>query len=251
MESVSRALFPEKFGLIPVIVASLVLSSCMATTGSTLLSDSGSNTYIGADPRLTEGEQAQFFSKSGLTACAGGAGVGALACLLSKTKKKAECMMIAAVAGCGVAMGANYYYDYRRSQYSNTAVRLQAMTNDIRVDTERVAMRTNTLRQVISDDTQRISDLQRFIKNKQIDIDKTRREIASIDSNIAQMRKEVGNMRNKVTEYEKTAQLERKNGAGNQVAKVEADIAQLNKQVNSLQQEVDDLYSLRSAITLG
>jgi predicted nucleic acid-binding Zn-ribbon protein len=65
------------------------------------------------------------------------------------------------------------------------------------------------------------------------------------------MRADVGNMRNKVTQYEKTAQLERQNGAGKDVAAVEAEIAKMNTKVANLQREVDGLYSQRSAITLG
>ena len=48
------------------------------------------------------------------------------------------------------------------------------------------------------------------------------------------------------------AKLERDGGASQaEVQKVEAEITKMNTKVASLQQEVDGLYSQRSAITLG
>ena len=229
-----------------VMAGSILLSGC-ASTGS-LLTD---NSVPAADPRLTQGNDAAFFSKSGFTACAGAAGVGVLACALSNSSDKATCAIVAGIAACGVAMGANYYYDQRRSQYANTAERLQVMSADIQKDTEQVAARTETMQRVIRDDEQSIAAIQKSIKNKQLDKAQAEQELAGIDQNLALMRKELGNMRNKVAEYEKTAKLERESGAGSDVAKIEEEIGKMNLKVAALQQEVDGLYSHRSAIPLG
>ncbi|MFJ4143155.1 hypothetical protein [Pseudomonas sp. NPDC089734] len=225
---------------------SLVLGGC-ANTGSSMLGSSGP----APDPRLTQSTDAKFFSTSGLTACAGGAGVGILACAVASPNDKVKCMVVAGIAACGVAMGANYYYDYRRSQYSDTAQRLQLMNDEVKADTEKVAVRTATLQQVISDDKERIASIQKSIQNKTVDKAKAQQEIASIDSNLTQMRKDLDGMRTKVTEYQKTAQLERTNGGGNKVTEIDGEIAKMNTKVASLQKEVDGLYSQRSAITLG
>jgi len=66
------------------------------------------------------------------------------------------------------------------------------------------------------------------------------------------MRKDLTNMKKRVTEYQQVAKLERDGGASQaEVQKVEAEITKMNTKVASLQQEVDGLYSQRSAITLG
>ena len=229
-----------------VLAGSILLTGC-ATTDS-MLTDSS---VPAADPRLTQGNDAQFFSKSGFTACAGAAGVGVLACALSNSSNKAGCAIVAGIAACGVAMGANYYYDQRRSQYANTAERLELMSADIQKDTENVVARTETMQRVIRDDEQSIAAIQKSIKNKQLDKAQAEQELAGVDQNLAVMRKELANMRNKVNEYEKTAKLERESGAGSDVVKIEEEIGKMNLKVAALQQEVDGLYSQRSAITLG
>lgn len=227
------------------LIGSLALTGC-ASTGSDMLDSS-----TAADPRLTRGSDAKFFSTSGLTACAAAAGVGILGCAVSNTSDKAQCMIAAGIVGCGVGLGANYYYDQRRSQYANTSERLALMSQDIQADTEKVATRTAVAQQVINDDRERLASIEKAIASKTLDRQAAQREVAQIDNNLAQMRKELDGMRNKVGEYQKTAQLERQNGGGNEVAQVEEQISKMNAKVASLQSEVDSLYSQRSAITLG
>ncbi len=246
MKQVGHYLPKVMLGLIMSV--SLVLAGCASNgTGSSMLAGSGT----APDPRLTKSADASFFSTSGLTACAGGAGVGILACAVSSPNDKVKCMVVAGIAACGVAMGANYYYDYRRSQYSNTTQRLQLMNDDVKADTEKVAQRTATLQQVINDDKERIAGIQQSIKAKSLDKAKAQQEIASVDSNLAQMNKDLAGMRNKVTEYKKTADMERTNGSASQVSAIDLEISKMNTKVASLQKEVDGLYSQRQAITLG
>ncbi|MCR8717110.1 hypothetical protein N027_12770 [Pseudomonas syringae USA007] len=231
-----------------MISVSLVLAGCANNgTGSSMLGGSGTD----PDPRLTKSTDSSFFSTSGLTACAAAAGVGILACAVASPSDKVKCMVVAGIAACGVAMGANYYYDYRRSKYSNTAQRLQLMNDDVKADTEKVAQRTYTLQQVINDDKERIAGIQKSIKTKTLDKAKAQQEIASVDSNLAQMNKDLTGMRSKVAEYKKTADLERASNGGTQVTAIDGEISKMNSKVASLQKEVDGLYSQRQAITLG
>ncbi|WP_409520199.1 hypothetical protein [Pseudomonas sp.] len=230
-----------------MMAACLVLTGC-ASTGSSMLGDSGGK----ADPRLTSGADAKFFSTSGYQACAVAAGAGVLACVLSNSGNKAACAVIAGVAACGVAMGANYYLDQRRTQYADTTQRLNAMTGEVQKENAKVVERSNTLQRVIADDKQQIADIQKSIKAKTLDKAKAQQEIANVDTNIGLMRKDLGNMKSRVTEFEKVAKLERDGGASPaEVQKVEAEIAKMNNKVVALQQEVDGLYNQRSAITLG
>lgn len=136
-----------------------LLSGC-ASTGSSLLSGAQ------ADDRLTSGQDAKFFSRSGFQACAGAAAVGVLACMLSNSSNKAACAIIAGVAACGVAMGTNYYLDQRRTEYANTTERLAAMQRDVEADTANILERTRTAQQVIADDKRQIADIEKHMKAK-------------------------------------------------------------------------------------
>lgn len=227
-----------------ILTGTLLLGGC-ASTGSSMVDSSKT------DPRLTQGNDAQFFSKSGYQACAVGAGVGILSCALSNSSNKAVCAVAAGITACGVAMGANYYLDQRRSEYSNTGQRLTKMNNDVQLDTQNVIARTATAQQVINDDQTRIAQIKQAMAANKLNTAKARTDLAEIDNNIARMRKDLTNMRSKANEYAKVAQQERQDGAGVEIQQVDSSIKKMNEKVAALQKEVDGLYTQRSAITLG
>ncbi|GKW50446.1 hypothetical protein [Halomonas sp. NCCP-2165] len=227
------------------VAGALFLTGC-ASTGSSMLGASSS-----ADPRLTQGNDAEFFSKSGLQACAAGAAVGIAACMLSGSSDRTTCAIVAGIGACGVALGANYYLDQRRSEYASTTERLAVMSQDIQEDTQRVIARTDTARRVMADDRARIQRLEQEIAEQRVDHQAAERELAAIDDNIDILRRDLNNMRRTVSEYEEVAQLERQQAGPTEVARVEQEIEVMNQRVLALQQEVDDLYTMRSAITLG
>nr|WP_163501622.1 hypothetical protein [Halomonas socia] len=227
------------------VAGAIMLTGC-ASTGSSML---GANQN--ADARLTQGNDAQFFSKSGYQACAAGAAVGLAGCMLSGTSNHATCMITAGIAACGVAMGANYYLDQRRGEYASTSERLQVMSQDIQKDTQKVVARTQTARQVMAEDRARIERLEQEIANQRVDLAGAERELAAIDSNISILQRDLGNMQRTVKEYEEVAQLERQEASPQEINKIEQEIDVMNQQVLALQQEVDELYNMRSAITLG
>ena len=129
--------------------------------------------------------------------------------------------------------------------------RLQVMSQEVQQDTQKVAARTETLQQVIRDDQQRLAQIKRDMDAKTIDKAKAQQEIATIDENIGLMRKDLTNMKAKVSEYQKVADQERAEGAGDEVATLDEEISKMNQKVAALQSEVDGLYNQRSAITLG
>ncbi|MDZ5432863.1 hypothetical protein T3H00_09345 [Pseudomonas fluorescens] len=244
----SRSLWTRfKLQIAFVVASSLLLTGC-ANTGSSML---GEGEGDGADPRLTQGNDAEFFSKSGYQACAVGAGVGILACALSNSSNKTVCVIAAGITACGVAMGANYYLDQRRAEYADTATRLAKMNSDVEQDTQNVIARTETAQQVINDDHAQIAQIKKDIANKKVDKSRAQAQIAGIDSDIARLRKDLANMRTKVTEYRKVADAERSQGTSAEIRQVDMNIQRMNQKVVSLQKEVDALYSQRSAITLG
>lgn len=228
------------------LIGTLILTGC-ASTGSSLLQD----VTTSADPRLTKSSDAEFFSKSGYQACAAGALTGVLACTLSNSSNKALCAIAAGVATCGVAMGANYYLDQRRSEYANSAERLKVMSDDVREDTRKVQERTQTALQVIADDKKSLARIQTEMKRQALDKAAAQKDLGRIDKNIAVLRKDLDNMNDKVAQYREVSDAERASGNKRQAGKLDEEIKKMNAQVASLQGEVDMLFEQRSAITLG
>jgi len=241
----------SKYTLHRSVLGSLMLSvaiiSGCASTQSGLLSKNGGT----VDPRLTESNDAKFFSRSGYQACAVGALGGVLACALSSSRNKATCAVAAGIAACGVAMGANYYLDQRRSQYANTTDRLNAITGDVQQDTENLITRSDTVRAVIKDDQQKLDGIKTDMKTARLNQAQAQKDLSSVDLNIAKMREELARMRDKVQQYEKVAQTERSNAGSKQTKDLDAAIEKMNKRVAMLEQEIDGLYDQRTAITLG
>lgn len=239
----TTALFHSKTLISLALCSAIFLSGC-ATTGSTMVGNS-------ADPRLTSGQTATFFSKSGYQACAVGAGAGVLACMVSNTSNKAGCAIAAGLVACGVAMGANYYLDDRRTQYADTTERLQVMTQDVQADTERVVQMTDVAQSVIIDDKALMAQIKQDMANKRVDMEKANKDLASVDSNIALLNKNLKNMQAKADEYSKAAQKERADGAGEKVKHMEKEIVLMNQKIALLRNEVNGLYDQRTSMTLG
>lgn len=239
--------FPNKSKLLVALglSASIFLSGC-ASTGSSFLGGPS------ADERLSSSSDAQFFSKSGLQACAAGAGVAILGCLVANPGNTTACMLIAGVAACGIGIGGDYYLEQRRAQYKNTNDRLQAITSDVQAETQRVIARTETVSAVIQDDKRQIAQIQQQIATKQIDEAKAKAELSQIDKNIEVLNKDLANMTERAELYEKVAQQERADGAtNNNIRQLEQNIATMQSKIGALQKEVASLYDQRNAIQLG
>lgn len=239
----------KKILIMSVAAGSMLVMSGCATTGSSLLS--GNDSSSAADPRLTQGSEAKFFSRSGYQACAAGAATGVIGCALTNPSNKKQCMIVAGLGACGVAMGANFYLDQRRSEYANTSERLEAMSADIQEDTRNIIARTETAREVMEEDKSRIQRIQNEMEAQQLDHGAAKRELAGIDSNIDILRRELTNMRKKAQGYQEVAAAEKAEASSDEITRIEQNIEAMNQQVFALQQEVDDLYNMRSAITLG
>ena len=237
-----------------LISATVLLSGCANSPYS--LPDFGTSSSSGtqsataqADPRLTQSDEAQFFSRSGWTACAGGAVVGVIGCQLLSHGDKAKCMLASALVLCGVAMGANYYLDQRRSEYSNSEQRLDAMIADVRADNRKLQTLTQTARTVMADDKQQLAKLKQDIAANQVERSKAQQQIAEIDANTTYLKDTLADLKARETQWRKGASSERASGA--RVDALDAEINRMQQQIASLEAEIDELYQQRSAIHLG
>lgn len=223
-----------------LVWALAVLTGCQTDTGGY---------YSQTDPRLTNSNSAQFFSTSGMQACALGGGAGALLCVLGDADNKKSCMLAAAVVGCGVGMGANYYMDQRRSQYANTEQRLDATIADVRKDNQQLQQLSQTARNVMADDQRKLAQIQRDMASNRLQAAQARQQLASIDSNAAFLRKTLADTRKRQQQWQQVAESERRNGA--RVDTLNAEIYSMQRQINQLEAEMEQLYRQRSAIRLG
>jgi hypothetical protein len=220
----------------------MALAGCQ-TTG---LLDQGQ-----VDPRLADSHAAQFFSKSGFQACAGGALAGILACQLSNSGDKGKCMILAGLAGCGVGMGVNYYLDDKRAKYANVEDRMDAYIADVRKDNEELQALIEDARGVIADDRRKIEQIRQTIAANQVQREQAQKQLADIDGNAAYLKNALDNVRVKQQEYAKVVEAERKSGASSaRIDALDGEINQLRLQHEQLQLEWDQVYGQRDAIKL-
>jgi len=236
------------------IIAGLFASLALILAGCQSLEKVGESvglggTSSGLDPRLKNSESAQFFSKSGLQACAAGAGAGAVACLASGNVSTG-CMLVAAAAGCGVGMGANYYLDFQRTKYAKVEERLDAAIADARKDNQALQSLAKTARQVIADDRKKIAKIRQDIAKKRVQEDLVKKQLAEIDANTAYLKKALAGVQDKQAQWEKVAQSQ--NGAGGSRLKaLNVEISRIKTQKAQLEKEIDQLYAQRTAIKLA
>ena len=228
-------IFPRRLGIaIVALITSVFLAGCQNMGGSDV------------DPRLTSGEDAKFFSKSGLQACAAGALAGALACAVSNSGNKAACMAIAAVAGCGVGAGANYLLDSRRAKYANNEQRIDSFIEDVQSDNKKLQTRIQNINVVLRENQQTLQQLQRQVATRQIDQRKAKQELDRIKANKAYLEKELADINARVDGYQEIIGKERANGVDTR--RLQTELVQLSRTRDSMKRELDAAYALSSSI---
>lgn len=198
------------------------------------------------DPRLTEGEEAKFFSKSGAQACAAGALTGVLACALSNSGNKAACMAIAAVAGCGVGAGANYLLDQRRAKFANNEQRINSFIEDVQADNQKLQSRMRNINVVLRENQQTLKTLNAQVAAKQVDQKKAKAELDRINANKAFLEKELANINTRIDDYQDIIEKERAVGAN--VRQLQGQLDQLSRTRDAMKGQLDVAYGLASSI---
>jgi hypothetical protein len=200
----------------------------------------------GVDPRLTSGDEAQFFSKSGLQACAAGAVAGALACAVSNAGNKAACMAIAAVAGCGVGAGANYLLDSRRAKYSNNEQRIDSFIEDVKSDNQKLQARIQGISVVLKENEQTLKTMQKQLASKQIDQKKAKEQLDQINANKAYLEKQLADINARIDGYQEIIDKEKASGVN--TSKLQSQLAQLSKTRDGMKTDLDIAYGLAPSI---
>jgi len=162
---------------------------------------------------------------------------------------RARWVIPAALVACGVAMGANYYLDQRRAEYSNNEQRLDAMINDVREDNRKLASLNQTARSVIADDRTQIDQLKKDIAANKVQTVQAQKQLAEIDANTQYLRKTLADLKAREKQWNEVAANERASGANTK--DLDTEISRMQQQVASLEKEIDTLFQQRSAIKIG
>jgi len=228
------------------IVGVLTLSATLALAGCESMSNLGSSNV---DKRLTSGTRELFLENRGYPPCAAGAAAGVGACLLSGTDNAALCSAVAAVAGCGILMGGNYYLEQQRTSYANKEERLNAYLKDLNKNTQEARTLANSAKTVLTQNQQTLANLNRKLKDNSIQKDEAKRQLKEIDGNIAYLNEKLKKMKESERDWKEVAKKER--GSGMNVAKLDSQIAQYQKQITALEKQVAVVSQQRNALNVG
>jgi hypothetical protein len=209
-------------------------------TGCTALGVGGDS---GVDPELVK-DRPQLISNSGVQACLLGAGAGALACLAADDK--ATCMAVAAVAGCGVGLGANYILDSRRSEYANNEARMNAYQADVREDIKAMDTYMVKVRNVLSRNKRELARIRQDIKTASGDQKANEQQLAQFLQNEDYLKEILSELDTKIAMYNEAADQEQADGVN--ARQLRAEIARLQKQRDDLEREIVSAYSQGGSI---
>ncbi|OBW91064.1 membrane protein [Gallibacterium genomosp. 3] len=234
----------------PSLLSVLALSTTLILTGCQNVGSTSSSRSS-----LSSGEEAQFFSESGLGACAwgaaGGAVLGAGAALLAG--KDAGTATVAGVAGaavgCGALMGTNYYLEKQRKSYAKTEDRLNSYIAETRKNSEMVRRATAKAKGQLTQNNRLLANMNKQLKSGAIQKAEAQKQLAQIDADINAAKNNLASMKKRAQTLREVASKEK--ASGMKVGKFEAEIANLNKQIAAYERLVDASTKQRSAIRLG
>lgn len=204
---------------------------------------------IQPSPALANSSEVSFFSKTGLQACGGGALAGVVTCKLTKTCDSDKGALNAAILGCGIGIGANYYIDYQRSQYADAEQRLDALIADVRADNQKLQNLTVQAQQVLSQDKNTLASIQQGIKRKTLEKSQAQAQVVQIDANTQTLNKTLADLKSRHQQWQDVAKSER--GQSPKAEALDAEISRMQKQIVTLQQNVDNVAQQRTALALG
>jgi len=214
------------------------------------LSPNDTNTPGSATPAEQQlRAESAVFNKSGLQACL--ITGGATAVLTYLIKKDEGAAIAAAIVGCGVGIGANYYLQQRRKQYANDEQRLEQMIADVRADNERLGRIIKSAEEVIDEDQKKIDSIDRDYKNKQITMEQAQQKMQSVDDNREFLEQTLANLKKREANWLEIVEEERGSQSTTDMAGMDQEIGQLQNQIAALESDLEILVNRRSVSPIG
>lgn len=202
-------------------------------------------TMTPAEKRLYE--QSQDFNQTMVEGAVAGVLVGALLGAAIGGKRGAA---IGAGAGLAAGLGAGYMVAKQKENYATEEARLDSMVGDVKADNAKLQQLTASAREVIAQDRDRISHVQRELAAGHMKADEANRRLAAVDQNVAHLQKTIDNLKKKVKEYREASNQTRAEKRMN-TSSMDAEIAQLEGQVSNLETELNQLVARRSVTRVG
>jgi hypothetical protein len=226
-----------------ILFLSLSLTSC----GSLIQSPTDyGNTP--AERRLRE--ESKLFNSSSLEACLLLGGLTGI--IFYAANRDPNQALIAAAAGCGIGVGANYYVQTRRSQYRNNEQRLRSMIADLRTDNARLRRLIAASKEVIGADLRKIAAIDKAYREKRISLARARAEMRSVNKNQAHFSRTLSNLKERERRWLRVAQDERRyNPRSRGIAVMDREINTLQSQIAVMEQELDILAQRRIVSPAG
>ena len=218
-------------------------------SGASAPATSTSSSAVQPSTALANSNEISFFSKSGLEACGGGALAGVVTCKLTKTCDSKKGVAKAAVLGCGIGIGVNYYLDYQRGQYADSEQRLDALITDVKSDNQKLESLISEAQQVLSTDKNTLAQIQQGIKHKSVQKASAQSQLAQIDANTQTLTKTLTDLKSRHQQWQEVASKERAQGPKGQA--LDAEISRMQKQIVNLEQNVNSVAQQRAGVDLG
>lgn len=226
-----------------VLLAGLALAGCVSHEPSSSML----NSSTAADPRLTHGQNAQYFATSSLVDCAAVAGVSLVSCGSDSFEDTAACMLTAGITGCGVALGAEYYEQHYRQEYPAAAERHALMAQHIRADTHLVLLRTAAAKEVIADNLQELTSLASAKDSQPQDLATSQNPLNRIDQNLNILHSDQAGMQRRLNQYKKVLKHEQQQAKTDSLMAMDIELDLLQDSIDAFTQELNRLYKQRDA----
>ncbi|MBU3827525.1 MAG: hypothetical protein IAA31_08595 [Candidatus Anaerobiospirillum merdipullorum] len=220
-----------------MLAALLACSGCASNSAG----QGGSNySYDGVDPTLTQ-DDANFFSESGWTACAIGAGVGAGLCLLlgHDADARLRCVAMAVPAGCGIFMGGNYLLDELRVNYKTKEAQLDHMTQLVEQDNRKLTNLNDQMQKLLDKDKQELSRLERGLADGSVQYDTLQQKLGQMDKNIDYMQRSIKVAQDRLDDYKQVRQALLQDGSTRMTAAGQQQLKELNTAIADMEAAID------------
>ncbi len=235
--------------LIAVAVStSLALGGCASTSAF-----GGSS--ADPDPRLAN-DDFNVESSSYITACATGAAITGIGCILLVDSNQRAACIAAAAAGCAVFMGGNALLDKLRSDYHSKEQQLDALLANMQSNNQKAIDMAAAAQAVYADDQKRMAKLQRDIKNHTAQKQELQQTIAQYDANIELLQDNLEVHLKSLDSY-KTARNGIVNGQyltkaeKQRLKECDQEIAELQQAVDDLRQSLEGYINARNVLAIG
>lgn len=224
----------------------LILGSTLSLLLITACETMPTKSYSPAEEQMRD--DASYVNTSYIEACAVGGGVGFVAALLTGNKNEA---ILAAGAGCAIAMGANYFLQAKRGQYVSEEEKMQVVLSTLRKENEKLAKLVKSSNAVIEEDKREIAKVKTAYRNRQISLDKANAQLQGVDENGAYLEQTLVKLEQREKEWVELSTTLRDEQSESNKTQMDKEITGLQNKIALLKSELQELEEVRDISTIG